>query len=190
MTHNLSHRTIVEDGVYGGVASADYMLIFRKDGENKVPVANPTGLSRYAGEQPIPEELLKYRNWAGKQTENRYSHWIWRRYASSIWDDINMGNVLPFQDSKDPDDEKHVHPLQLDIISRVVMLRSNIGEKVFTPFMGVGSEVYGSVIEGRLGIGVELKESYFKQATKNLEMAVSGGMKTEDDQSDLFQDCG
>lgn len=174
MTHNLSHRTIVEDAAYGGVASADYLLIFRKRGENKIPIAHPVGLDYYAGEQPVPEELLKYKGWTGKQTENRFSHWIWRRYASSVWDDINMGHVLPFQDCKDPDDEKHVHPLQLDVIDRCVTLRSNPGEVVLTPFMGVGSEVYSAVRNGRMGIGIELKESYFRQAEKNVEAAENG----------------
>jgi len=170
MTRNLSHKTIVDDAAYGGVASADYMLIFRKRGENKIPIAHPTGLDRYAGESPLPADVLPYKGWAGPQTENKYSHQIWRRYASSVWDDINMGNVLPFQDSKDPDDEKHVHPLQLDIIDRVIALRSNPGETVFTPFMGVGSEVYCAVKYGRKGIGIELKQSYFKQAKMNMAL--------------------
>jgi len=168
MTHNLSHKTIVEDAAYGGVASADYMLIFRKKGINKIPIENPTGLNHYAGESPIPKELLKYKDYKGKQTENRFSHWIWRRYASSIWDDIDMSNVLPFKESKDPDDEKHVHPLQLDIIERVIQLRSNKREIVFTPFMGVGSEVFCAVKLDRKGIGVELKSSYYRQSKLNL----------------------
>lgn len=169
MVKNLAHKTIVDDASNAGVASADYMLIFRRSGDNPVPIANPTGLEFYAGESPLPEDCLSYKGWTGKQTENKYSHNIWRRYASSIWDDIRMLRVLPFQDSRDPDDEKHVHPLQLDVIDRVVTLRSNKGEKVFTPFMGVGSEVYSAVQNGRLGIGVELKSSYFKQATLNME---------------------
>ena len=168
MTKNLAHKTIVDDATNAGVASADYLLVFRKHGNTEIPISNPTGLHYYAGEAPIPDELLRYKKWTGKQTENRFSHWIWRRYASSIWDDINMGNVLPFQDSKDPDDEKHVHPLQLDVIDRVVTLRSNVGEVVFTPFMGVGSEVFSAVANGRKGIGVELKTSYYKQALLNL----------------------
>ena len=168
MTHNLSHRTIVEDGVYGGVAGADYLLMFRRKGENPVPVEHPTGLDRYAGECPIPADLLKFKNWKGKQTENRFSHWIWRRYASSVWDDIEMGRVLPFQDCKDPDDEKHVHPLQLSVIERAVILRTNPGETVLTPFAGVGSEVYIPVQLGRRGIGIELKQSYFRQSVANL----------------------
>ena len=169
MTHNLSHWTLTEDAVYAGVASADYMLIFRKKGENPKPVKIEHGLTEYAGECPIPEELRHLKGYLGKQTENSYSHWIWRRYASSIWDDIRMGNVLPFQDCKDPEDEKHVHPLQLDVIERIVALRSLPGEVVLTPFMGVGSEVYVPVRMGRKAIGIELKPSYYRQAVQNME---------------------
>lgn len=171
MVKNLSHMTIVEDAAYGGVASADYLLIFRKKGKNKIPIEHPTGFEYYAGECPIPEEFARYKNFVGDQKLNKWSHMIWRRYASSIWDDIKMDRVLPFQDCKDPDDEKHVHPLQLDVIDRCVMLRSNPGEVVFTPFMGVGSEVYSAVIAKRKGIGVELKKSYYNQAIKNMEAA-------------------
>lgn len=169
MTHNLAHKTIVEDAAYAGVASADYMLIFRKRGVNTLPVAFPQGLDEYAGEEKMPADILRYRGWPGPQIENRFSHWIWRRYASSVWDDIRMGRVLPYQDCKEADDEKHVHPLQLDVIDRVVLLRSLPGETVFTPFMGVGSEVFGAVAAGRKGIGVELKNSYFRQAVKNVQ---------------------
>ena len=167
MAKNLAHQTIVEDATRAGVAAADELLIFRKRGEVD-PVTHPTGLDYYAGEEPVPAELLKYRNWTGKQTENRYSHWIWRRYASSIWDDVRLGHVLPFRDSRDPDDEKHVHPLQLDVIARFVQLRTRPGERVLTPFMGVGSEVYESVRLGRVGIGIELKPSYYQQTVRNL----------------------
>jgi DNA modification methylase len=169
MVKNLAHKTTVDDAAYAGVASADYLLVFRKKGDNPVPIAHPTGFSEYAGECPVPPELEKYRGWTGKQTENRYSHWIWRQYASSVWDDIRMGNVLPFQDAKDPDDEKHVHPLQLDVIERGVALRSNPGEKVLSPFAGVGSEVYGAVKLGRKGIGIELKSSYYNQMVANMK---------------------
>ena len=84
---------------------------------------------------------------------------------------MRIDRVLPYKESKEPDDEKHVHPLQLDVIERVVILRSNRDEVVFTPFMGVGSEVYGAVVNGRKGIGAELKGSYYKQAVRNLEAA-------------------
>lgn len=169
MQKNLAHKTIVDDSIYCGVAGADHVLIFRKRGENAVPVAHPTGLQYYAGERKIPEELYRYKNWQGSQLENRYSHWIWRQYASSVWDDVRVDHVLPFRPGRGEDDEKHVHPLQLDVINRVVVLRSNPGEVVFTPFMGVGSEVYGAVLNGRRGVGAELKESYFEQTLRNLD---------------------
>ena len=172
MAKGLAHKQIVEDSVLCDVASADYLLIFRKKGENPIPIAHPTGLHSYAGERQMPEELLRFRGYTGKQTENRFSHWVWRQYASAFWDDVRIDRVLPYKESKEPDDEKHVHPLQLDVIERVVILRSNPGETVLTPFMGVGSEVYGAVINGRNGVGIELKPSYYKQAAKNMRAAV------------------
>jgi DNA modification methylase len=111
----------------------------------------------------------KYKDWQGEQIENKLSHIIWQRYASSVWDDIRIDEVLEFKESKDEDDEKHVHPLQLDVIDRIVELYSNPGEIVLTPFMGVGSEVYSPVSMGRKAIGIELKESYYRQAVKNLK---------------------
>lgn len=187
MTHNLSHKTIIDDAAYGGVASADYLLIFRKHGQNKIPIEHPTGFHYYSGECPIPKELYKFRGMTGDQKLNQYSHLIWRRYASSIWDDIRMQRVLPFVDCKDPDDEKHVHPLQLDIIDRCISLRTNPGEIVLTPFMGVGSEVYSAVVSGRKGIGIELKESYFRQAIKNMETAKVGEFE-ESKTTDMFRE--
>ena len=174
MAKNLAHRSLVEDSSRCSVASADYLLVFRRSGENPVPIIHPQGLLEYAGERQIPVELHKYRGWTGNQIENRYSHWIWRQYASAFWDDIRIGRVLPFKQSKDENDEKHVHALQLDVIDRVIQLWSNPGEKVLTPFMGVGSEVYGAVKAGRLGIGAELKPSYYKQSVKNIRHAASG----------------
>lgn len=171
MAKNLAHKTIVEDSSRCSVASADYLLVFRRKGYNPTPIAHPNGLTDYAGERKMPSDLLPYKMWAGNQIENRYSHWIWRQYASAFWDDIRIGRVLPFKQGKDEDDEKHVHPLQLDVIERVLTLWSNPGENVITPFMGVGSEVYASVQLGRKGIGVELKPSYYRQAVKNVAAA-------------------
>ena len=169
MAKNLAHKTIVDDSSRCSAASADYLLVFRRTGENKNPIAHPTGLTEYAGEREIPQELFKFKNWPGNQIENRYSHWIWRQYASAFWDDVRIGRVLPFKASRDDKDEKHVHPLQLDVIERCVVLWSNPGEVVWTPFMGVGSEVYGAVVNNRKGMGAELKSSYYKQSVKNME---------------------
>ena len=169
MAKGLAHKQIVEDSTLCDVASADYLLMFRKSGENAIPVTHPTGLDSYAGERAIPEDLLAFKNYTGKQTENRYSHWIWRQYASSVWDDIRIDRVLPYKESRDPEDERHVHPLQLDVIERACVLWSNPGEVVLTPFMGVGSEVYGAVLNGRRALGIELKTAYYRQAQRNLE---------------------
>lgn len=170
MAKNLAHKSIVDDSSKCSVASADYLVVFRKKGENKIPINHPIGLTEYYGEREIPAELLPYRGYSGNQIENRFSHWIWRQYASAFWDDIRIDNVLPFKESRDEEDEKHVHPLQLDVINRILVLWSNPGEIVLTPFMGVGSEVYCSVNQGRKGVGMELKPSYYRQAIKNLEM--------------------
>lgn len=172
------HKLIVEDSTECFTAMPDYMLIFKRDGINEVPVTHPVGLTYYAGETPILPAMSekygtfdqlksKYKGWEDPKT-NKLSHIIWQRYASSVWDDIRIDEVLPFRDSKDEDDEKHVHPLQLDVIDRIVELYSNPSEVVLTPFMGVGSEVYSPVSMGRKAIGIELKESYYKQAVINL----------------------
>jgi len=174
MAKGLAHKQIVDDSTLCDVASADYLLMFRRKGENAVPVVHPEGLMNYAGDRVMPAELLRYRGHTGKQTENRFSHWIWRQYASSVWDDIRIDRVLDFEASRDPDDEKHVHPLQLDVIERACVLWSNPGEVVLTPFAGVGSEVYGAVMNGRRGIGIELKPSYYRQAVRNVQMAAAG----------------
>ncbi len=189
MQKNLAHMTAVEDSIECGVASADYLLVFRKKGENPVPVSNPVGFLEYAGDDSkMPSDIRRLRGMEGDQKQNRFSHWIWRRYASSIWDDIRMGVVLPYEDSKEEDDEKHVHPLQLDVIDRIVQMRSNEGETVLTPFMGVGSEVYSAVTKGRRGIGAELKPSYYKQAVRNLAAASYGGRIAPPVQDDLLSE--
>jgi len=169
MTKALAHKSLVEDSSRCTVASADYLLVFRRKGENEIPIEHPNGLTEYAGSRQVPSELLRYRGWQGNQIENRYSHWIWRQYASAFWDDVRLDHVLPYRAARDEEDEKHVHPLQLDVIERALQLWSNPGETVLTPFMGVGSEVYQSVRSGRRALGVELKESYYRQAVKNLK---------------------
>lgn len=184
MAKSLAHRTIVEDSTLSTCAASDYLIPFRKKGKNPQPVTHPTGLHRYAGERVMPAELFPLKGHKGKQTENRYSHWIWRQYASSIWDDIRISRVLPYEESRDPEDEKHVHPLQLDVIERACTLWSNPNDVVLTPFMGVGSEVYGAVKLGRRGLGAELKPSYYKQAKRNLEAAIAGGF---DDDQETFE---
>jgi len=147
------------------------------------------GLTHYAGEIPIlPNMLRAYNNanktkftaeemWEylqSKKEDNKISklnHYIWQRYASSVWDDVREGNVMPYKDSREDDDEKHVTPTQLDVLDRLVDLYSNPDEVILSPFMGVGSDVFSPVSMGRKAIGIELKDSYFKQAKLNLEDA-------------------
>jgi len=192
MVQSLMHKFIVEDATKCFTAMPDYVLIFKKKGENKVPVVHPNGLNdyEYFGDVPFLEAhketygnyvdfRRKWIGFAGDPRENKLSHLTWQRYASSVWDDIRIDNVLPFKDSKEDDDEKHVHPLQLDVIDRLVYLYSNEGETILTPFMGVGSEVYSPVSMGRKAIGVELKDSYFKQALLNLKQAEKRFVKVE-----------
>jgi DNA modification methylase len=194
MVKSLMHKLIVEDSTQCFTAMPDYVLIFTRKGDNAVPVTHPNGLTRYFGDTPILPNILQAWNnaneskltadqlWAHLNNSfldhddpksNKLSHYIWQRYASSVWDDIRIDNVLPFRDSREEDDEKHVHPLQLDVIDRIIELYSNPDEVVLTPFMGVGSEVYSPVSLGRKGIGIELKDSYYKQATINMQHAAS-----------------
>lgn len=192
MVQSLMHKFVVEDMTRCFTAMPDYVLIFTKKGENKVPVTHPKGLNKYFGATPVLPNILQawnnatndgfnesqlwdYLNKKFKHHEdpktNKLSHYIWQRYASSVWDDIRIDNVLPYKESRTEDDEKHVHPLQLDVIDRIVEMYSNKDEVVLTPFMGVGSEVYSPVSLGRKAIGIELKDSYFQQAIQNMEEA-------------------
>lgn len=203
MVKSLMHKLIVEDATQCFPAQPDYLLIFKRKGEAEVPVTHQHGLNKYYGEIPILPNILQAWNNANKSDFNaeqlwehlnnvnepegitKLNHYIWQRYASSVWDDIRINNVLPFRDSREDDDEKHVHPLQLDVIDRCVDLWSNPGETVLTPFMGVGSEVYSPVSLGRKAIGIELKDSYYKQSVINLAEA-NQRFKDEEEQKTLF----
>jgi len=204
MVKSLMHKLVVEDMTQCFSAMPDYVLIFTKKGDNAEPVVHPFGLTEfpYFGEQPILPHFLiawnnddnnphmdsceqlwdhlnaKYKGHKDAKT-NKLSHYTWRRYADAFWDDIRIDNVLPFRDSKEEDDEKHVHPLQLDVIDRLSYMYSNTGDTVLTPFMGVGSEVYSPVSMGRKAIGIELKDSYFKQSRLNLDVAETRFEKVE-----------
>ena len=136
----LLHKQIKKDSTMSRVGIPDYVMIFRKDGERLDPVTNT--------ELPVD---------------------LWQKYASPVWMDIDYGNTLQgYRNGRDENDEKHICPLQLDTIERLIHLYSNKGDTVFTPFMGIGSEVYQAVKMERKGIGFELKESYYDLAKKNL----------------------
>ena len=203
MVQSLMHKYIVEDSTKCFTANPDYILVFKKKGENKVPVTNPCGLNHYAGEIPILPNMLKAYNNANNSKLNademwehmnsinesdkvtKLNHYVWQRYASSVWDDIREGNCLEYKTSKDDEDEKHVTPTQLDVIDRLIELYSNEGETIFTPFMGCGTEVYSAVSMNRKAIGVELKDSYYKQSILNLN-SVDKRFNGKAEQKSLF----
>jgi hypothetical protein len=140
----LLHKQVKKDSTMSRVGIPDYVMIFRKDGDRSNPVTNTH----------IPVDL-------------------WQKIASPVWMDIDYGNTLQgFRNARDEKDEKHICPLQLDTIERLILLYSNEGDTVLTPFMGIGSEVYQAVNMGRKGIGFELKQSYFDMAAKNCQSAV------------------
>jgi DNA modification methylase len=141
----LLHKQIKKDSTMSRVGIPDYVMVFRKDGERENPVNN-----------------------------TELSVDLWQKYASPVWMDINYGNTLQgYRNGREDNDEKHICPLQLDTIERLIHLYSNKGDTVFTPFMGIGSEVFQAVKMERKGIGFELKESYFDLAKANIKSAVS-----------------
>jgi hypothetical protein len=160
----LLHKQVIKDAALSGQGLADYIVTFRKPGDNDKPIAGC--FNQWIGEGDGPD-FAKYTT--DTEGRNWYSIEVWQRFASPVWTDINQTRTLQYRGGRDEKDEVHISPLQLDVIERCIVLWSNPGETVFTPFLGIGSEVYGAVELGRKGIGIELKPSYFKQAVKNLE---------------------
>ncbi len=167
----LLHKQIVKDSTISRMALADYVVVFRKPGDNAEPVAGP--FDAYYGCEAAPDGALKSESafrgvsW-DKPGDPWYSVAVWQRYAESVWMDIAQGDVLNRKDARDLPDEAHISPLQLTVIRRCVDLWSNPGDVVFSPFAGIGSELYVALQMGRKAIGSELKPSYFKQAVKNV----------------------
>lgn len=164
----LLHKQMEKDSTISGQCLADYIVSFRKPGKNDEPVAGK--LEFYIGEGNAPEPVeSRIKRQSREEAERWYSIEVWQRYASPVWTDINQSRTLQYRSARDEKDEQHISPLQLDVIERCIHLWSNPNDIVFTPFMGIGSEVYGAVEMGRKGMGIELKPSYFRQAVKNLE---------------------
>jgi hypothetical protein len=161
----LLHKQIVKDSTISGQGLADYIVTFRKPGENAEPVSGC--FDRYSG----TDEPDRGKFTTPTDGRNWYSIEVWQRYASPVWMDINQTRTLQYRGGRDEKDEQHISPLQLDVIERCIDLWSNPGDTVLTPFLGIGSEVFCAVQMGRKGIGIELKPSYFRQAVRNLENA-------------------
>ena len=140
----LLHKQIKKDSAMCRQGIADYLVTMRKPGDN-------------------PEKIT--------HTNESFPVHIWQNYASPVWMDINPSNTLQRTSAREEKDEKHICPLQLDVIKRGINLWTNPNDIVFTPFMGIGSEVYQALKMGRRGIGIELKESYYNQAVINCENA-------------------
>ncbi|MTI56134.1 DNA-methyltransferase [Geosporobacter ferrireducens] len=176
----LLHKQLEKDSAMCRQGLPDYLITMRKPGENPEPIAHPGGLDRFFGENE-PEAPKKPRPEPNKEAfeakrayvgEPVYSHQVWRKYASPVWMDIRQSNTLQYKSARDEKDERHICPLQLDVIARGVELWSNPGDIVFSPFAGIGSEGYQAIKMGRRFVGIELKESYYKVAANNLQMAV------------------
>lgn len=151
----LLHKQIKKDSAMCRQGIADYIIVMRKQGDNKEPITHTN--------ESFPVEK-------------------WQQYASPVWMDIRQGNTLNRTSARDDRDEKHICPLQLDVIEQCIELWTNPGDIVFTPFLGIGSEIYQALKMHRKGVGIELKESFFKQAVKNCYRVV-----TSEEQIDLFE---
>jgi hypothetical protein len=152
----LLHKQLVKDSCMSRQGIPDYLCTFRKPGENPEPVSGELG--KWAGDESF-------------RSEGRLSIDLWQRYASPVWMDINPSRTLQKSSAREADDERHICPLQLDVIERALLIWSNPGDVVASPFMGIGSEGFVAIQEGRKFVGSELKESYWKQACLNLEKA-------------------
>ena len=142
-------KQVKKDSCLSRMGIPDYLLTFRKPGDNPKPVEHT------AKEFPVKQ---------------------WQQWAECVWHDINPSNTLQKNSARDNDDERHIAPLQLQVIERAITMWSNKGDVVFTPFLGIGSEAYQAVKMGRKAIGIELKDSYYRQAVKNLQRAEEGQM--------------
>lgn len=170
----LLHKQIEKDSSMSGQGLADYVVTFRKPGENEEPIAG--GFTQYVGTGLDISREAYAEHAAATHAEGRtawpYEKWasilVWQRYASPVWSDIDPTRTLQYRGGRDEKDEQHISPLQLDVIERCIDLWSAKGDVVLTPFLGIGSEVYSAVKMGRKGVGIELKPSYFRQAVKNL----------------------
>lgn len=175
----LMHKQLCKDSAMCRNGLPDYLITMRKPGENTEPITHPDGLTEFVGEnepnapkeKPTLTDSNKHKNISMARVNPVYSHNVWRRYASPVWMDIDQSNTLNRAGAREEKDERHICPLQLDVIERAITLYSNENDIVLSPFLGIGSEIYSAVKMKRRGIGIELKESYFNQAIENCKTA-------------------
>ena len=184
----LMHKQIVKDSAMCRNGLPDYLITFRKPGDNPEPIPHPKGFTEFHGEdEPVAEKkeaTLKnskvHQNISMARTDPVYSHHVWRRYASPVWMDIKQTDTLQYRSARDDKDERHICPLQLGVIRRAIELWSNENDVVLSPFGGIGSEPVVALEMNRRAIAVELKDSYYKQMRANCAQA------TTDKNNDLF----
>lgn len=172
----LLHKQLAKDSALSRMAVADYVVTMRKPGDNAEPIAGP--FDGYYGAEatvdgPLVTETGKMRT-VNRPGDEWYSVAVWQRYAEPVWMDIAQGDVLSHKVAREEEDERHISPLQLTVIRRCVQLWSNPGDVVFSPFAGIGSELYVALDLGRKAIGAELKRSYYDQAIANIETLNAG----------------
>ena len=174
----LLHKQIIKDSAMCRMGAPDYIITFRKPGDNPEPIAHPEGFTRFFGQEepegirgidrPTPDPEL-YDKKQKHNTEPIYSHQVWRRYANPVWADIRQTNTLNYKAARDNKDERHICPLQLDTVARCIELWSNPDDIVLDPFAGIGTVPVMALRMGRRALGFELKESYYNQSIINLQ---------------------
>ena len=177
----LMHKQIQKDSAMCRQGLPDYLITMRKPGENIEPISHSSGFDRFIGEdeplapktEPTLKDSRQHKDISMVITDPVYSHHVWRRYASPVWMDINQSNTLNKESAREEKDERHICPLQLQVIERAIELWTNPNDIVLSPFAGIGSEIYSAVKMGRRGVGIELKESYWQQAVINCKNAES-----------------
>jgi DNA modification methylase len=176
----LMHKQVTKDSAMCRQGLPDYLVTMRKPGVNPEPIARPDGFTDFIGDdEPRAPKGKASKRFADidrhytKLTEEDpvYSHQVWRRYASPVWMDIRQTRTLQRESAREDKDERHICPLQLDVIERAIELWTNPNDTALSPFAGIGSEGYVAIQKGRRFIGIELKTSYFKQAVANLQRA-------------------
>jgi hypothetical protein len=162
----LLHKQVKKDSAMSRQGIPDYLVVMRKPGTNPEPVAGP--LTSYAGDNPPTR--------TGQKDKDSIN--VWQRYASPVWMDINPSDTLQFRSARDNNDERHICPLQLQVIERSIQLWTNPNDIVLDPFNGIGSSGHVALKMGRRYVGIELKESYYRAAITNLANSESNRQGT------------